>query len=159
MGSGKSKVARELSRHLNLTMIDLDDAITAREGKSPARLIVENGEPHFRTIESNVLRELLQTGAAAIFSLGGGAWIEETNRKTIDEFSCVSVWIDAPFEVCWSRIETSNEERPLGKNREQALALYKRRRPIYTLAAIHVQSSGDNLPDVILSLKKQLGHE
>ena len=158
MGSGKSKVARELSRHLDLTMIDLDDAITAREGKSPAQLIVENGEPYFRSIESNVLRELLQTGAAAIISLGGGAWIEETNRKMIDEFNCVSVWLDAPFDVCWARIEASTEERPLGKNRDQALGLYERRRPIYSLAAIHVQSSGDNLPDVILSLKNQLGH-
>ena len=159
MGSGKSKVARELSRHLNLTMIDLDDAITAREGKSPAQLIVEHGELYFRSVESNVLRELLQTSAAAIISLGGGAWIEETNRKMIDEFSCVSVWLDAPFDVCWSRIEASSEERPLGRNRDQALALYERRRPIYSLATIHVQGFGDNLPAVILSLKNQLGHE
>lgn len=157
MGSGKSKVARELSRHLNLTMIDLDDAITAREGKSPAQLIVETGEPYFRSIESNVLRELLQTNAAAIISLGGGAWIEETNRKMIDEFSCISVWLDAPFAVCWARIETSSEDRPLGRNKDQALALYERRRPIYSLAAIHVRSSGDNLPDVLLRLKKELG--
>ena len=159
MGSGKSKVARELSRDLNLTMIDLDDAITAREGKSPAQLIVENGEAHFRSIESKVLRELLQTGVADMISLGGGAWIEETNRKMIDEFNCVSVWLDAPFDVCWARIEASNEERPLGKNKDQALALYERRRPIYSLAAIHVQSSGDNFPDVIFSLKNELGYE
>ena len=159
MGSGKSKVARELSRHLNLTMIDLDDAITAREGKSPAQLIVEHGEPYFRTIESEVLRDLLQAGGVGIIALGGGAWIEETNRKLIDEHGCVTVWLDTPFEVCWARIEASAEDRPLGKNQDQALALYERRRPIYSLAAIHVQSSGDNLPDVILRLKNQLGHE
>ena len=159
MGSGKSKVARELSRHLKVTMIDLDDAITAREGKTPAQLIVETGEPYFRSIESDVLRELLQTNAAAIISLGGGAWIEESNRRMIDEFSCISVWLDAPFAVCWARIEVSDEDRPLGRNKEHALALYERRRPIYSLAAIHVQSSGDNLPDVILSMKRELGYE
>ena len=147
MGSGKSRIARELSRHLEVTMVDLDDAITEREGKSPAELIVETGEPYFRSIESNVLRELLQTGAAAIISLGGGAWIEETNRKMIDEFSCLSVWLDEPFDVCWARIESSSEDRPLAKNREQALALYERRRPIYQLASIHVQ----NLEDLILA--------
>lgn len=157
MGSGKSKVARELSRHLNLSMIDLDDAITERVGKSPAQLIVEDGEARFRIIESQVLRDLLKSGSAAIISLGGGAWIEETNRKMIDEFSCKSVWIDAPFDICWSRIEASNEDRPLGRNRDQALALYELRRPIYSLAAIHIQSTGDNLPDVILSLKNKLG--
>jgi shikimate kinase len=158
MGSGKSKVARELSRHLNFTMIDLDDAITERVGKSPAQLIVEDGEARFRVIESQVLRDLLKSDLA-IISLGGGAWIEETNRKMIDEFNCKSVWIDTPFDICWSRIEASNEDRPLGRNRDQALALYERRRPIYSLAAIHVQSTGDNLADVILSLKNKLGHE
>ena len=152
MGSGKSKLARELSRHLNLTMIDLDDAITEREGKSPAQLIDENGESYFRSIESNVLRDLLQTSAAAIISLGGGAWIEETNRKTIAEFSCISVWLDAPFNVCWARIEDSNEDRPLGRNRDQALALYERRRPIYQLASIHVQ----NLEDLISELQTRI---
>jgi shikimate kinase len=145
MGSGKSKVARELSRHLNLTMIDLDDAITAREGKSPAQLIVEHGEPYFRTIESEVLCDLLQAGGAGIIALGGGAWIEETNRKMIDEHGCVTVWMDTPFEVCWARIETSAEDRPLGKTRDQALALFERRQPVYRLASIHIQ----NLEDLI----------
>ena len=147
MGSGKTRVARELARRLNVTMIDLDDAITEREGKSPAQLIVEHGEPYFRAIESRVLSELLQTRAAGIIALGGGAWIEEINRKSVDEYDCVSVWLDTPFEVCWARIEASEEDRPLGKTRDQALALYERRLPIYQLAAIHVRS----LEDLILA--------
>jgi shikimate kinase len=138
MGSGKSRVARELAQQLDVTMIDLDDAIAEREGKSPAQLIVEHGEPYFRLIESRVLRDLLQTREASIIALGGGAWIEETNRKLIDEYGCVSVWLDTPFEVCWTRIETSEEDRPLGRTRDQALGLYERRRPRYQLASIHV---------------------
>ena len=139
MGCGKSKVARELARRLNVAFVDLDEKITQREGRSPAQLIVEDGEPAFRAIESNTLREVLETKTAGVIALGGGAWIQETNRKLIDEYQCSSVWLDAPFEVCWTRIETSGEDRPLGKTRTQALDLYERRRPIYQLARIHIE--------------------
>ena len=158
MGSGKSRVARELARHLNVTMVDLDTVITEREGKSPACLIVEHGEPYFRSIESAVLRDLLQGGAAAIIALGGGAWIEETNRQIISEYGCESVWLDAPFEVCWTRIEASAEDRPLGRTRDQAAALYDRRRPIYQLAAIQVEILGDNLREVIATIERKLSN-
>lgn len=153
MGSGKSRFARESARRLDLPMIDLDDAITQREGKSPAQLINEDGEPHFRAIESRVLHDLLKNGTTGIISLGGGAWIEETNRKLIDEHDCLSVWLDAPFQVCWSRIEASAEDRPLGKTRAQALALYERRRPIYQLATLHLKVLGDNIPELISQLE------
>ncbi|HKY29379.1 MAG TPA: shikimate kinase [Pyrinomonadaceae bacterium] len=138
MGCGKSKVARELARRLNLRMVDLDQSITEREGRSPAEIIVQDGEPAFRTIESYVLRSVLQTKAAGVIALGGGAWIEETNRALVDEYNCLSVWLDVPFEVCWARIAASDDDRPLGKSREQAQALYDRRRPIYQLASVHV---------------------
>lgn len=151
MGSGKSKVARELARRLNVLFVDLDEKITQREGRSPAQLIVEDGEPAFRAIESETLRDLLQTKTAGVIALGGGAWIEEQNRRLIDEHACTSVWLDAPFEVCWARIETSSEERPLGKTRSQAQELYGKRRPIYQLANIRIEVLGHESVDAIVS--------
>ena len=149
MGSGKTKVASELARRMNLVTVDLDNWIAEREGRSAAQIIVEDGERAFRAIESNALRDVLQTNAVDIIALGGGAWIEETNRQLIDQYGCTTVWLDAPFEMCWARIETSAEERPLGKTREQSLALYERRRPIYSLAGIHIEILDDNLDDLI----------
>ena len=150
MGCGKSKIARALARRFDIPVVDLDDVITARQGRTPAQLISEAGEPAFRSIESDTLRELLKTISAGIIALGGGAWIEETNRELIDQHCCLSVWLDVPFEVCWARIKASEEDRPLGKTREQALTLYDRRRPIYQLAAIHIQRMPDeDLEDFI----------
>lgn len=142
MGCGKSKVARELARRLNILCIDLDEKITQREGRSPAQIIVEDGEPAFRAIESDALSKVLQTKTAGVIALGGGAWIEEKNRDLIDQYHCTTVWLDAPFEVCWARIEASAEDRPLGKSRTHALELYERRRPIYQLAHIRVEVRG-----------------
>ena len=143
MGCGKTRIARELARRLNLTMIDLDERITEKEERSPAQLIVNLGEPVFRLIESGALREVLQADAAEVIALGGGAWIQETNRELVRQYRCLSVWLDVPFAMCWSRIENSVEDRPLARTRNQALALYKRRRPIYQLAELHIRPDED----------------
>jgi shikimate kinase len=151
MGCGKSRVARELARRLNVLFVDLDEKITQREGRSPAQLIVEDGERVFRAIESNTLREVLETKAAGVIALGGGAWIEETNRGLIDRHHCITVWLDAPFEVCWARIETSAENRPLGRTRSQALELYQRRRPLYQLAQFRIEVPGHETIEALVT--------
>lgn len=146
MGCGKTQVARELARRLNLEMVDLDERITEHEGRSPAQLIVQEGEAAFRSIESKVLRESLEANAVGVVALGGGAWIQETNRELIHQYKYLSVWLDTPFEICWARIEASEEHRPLGKTREQAQALFDRRRPIYELADIHIPVTAEDAP-------------
>ena len=151
MGCGKSKIARALAESLDVPMVDLDQSITARTGQTPAQLIREEGESAFRKIESEALCEVLHSGDAGVIALGGGAWIEATNRELVDKYSGVSVWLDVPFEVCWSRIETGGEDRPLGQSRSEASALYERRRPIYQLARIHVSVSGNEDPDELIS--------
>ena len=151
MGCGKSKVAQELAQKRNVAMVDLDEWITQRVGRSPAELINEDGEAAFREIESNALRELLQANEAGVIALGGGAWIEKQNRDLIDQFNCISVWLDTPFAICWERIAASEEVRPLGRTRDQAQTLYQLRRPIYQLASIHIQMSDDETLDSVLA--------
>jgi shikimate kinase len=153
MGCGKSKVARELALRRNVSMVDLDEWITRRVGRTPAQLINEDGEPAFRVIETNALRELLQSGEAGVIALGGGAWIEEANRALINQYSCTTVWLDTPFEICWERIAASDEDRPLGRTREEAEARYYHRRPVYALAQLHIAVTPD---DVVSTLEKRL---
>lgn len=156
MGCGKTHVAREVAQRLDVAMVDLDERITQNTGRSPAQLIVEEGEAAFREIESATLREVLQNGDAKVVSLGGGAWIQETNRALIAEYGCTSVWLDVPFELCWSRIESSDEDRPLGKTREQAFALYEQRRPIYQLADVRIAVTQEDFEDLVSRLIRVL---
>ena len=153
MGCGKTRVARELARRLGVVMVDLDDQVTKRVGRTPAQLIVEDGEPAFRAIEFDTLRNVLQIGEARVIALGGGAWIQEPNRRLLDQHSCLSIWLDAPFEVCWTRISASQEIRPLGKTREQALALFEQRRPVYELANVHIAIREENFEDLVLRIQ------
>jgi len=152
MGCGKSKVAQALALRRNVVMVDLDEWITNRIGRSPAQLITEDGEAAFREIESNALHELLQAGEAGVIALGGGAWIEKVNRDLINEYGCTSVWLDTPFPICWERITASDEDRPLGRTREEAQARYDLRKPIYALAHLHIAISPDQTLDDIVGI-------
>ena len=138
MGCGKTAVAHALARRLNLPMVDLDRTIAKQHGRTAAQLIREDGEPAFRAIETKTLHQLLEAGRRGVIALGGGAWITDVNRKLIDQYSCTSVWLDTPFELCWQRIEASEEDRPLGRTREQAEQLYRARKPVYQQATIRV---------------------
>lgn len=141
MGSGKTTVAHALARELQCQMIDLDQFITEQTGRTPKEIIEQNGEPAFRELETRFLREVLTTGSARVIALGGGAWTTLQNRALISAHQGQTVWLDAPFEVCWQRITASGSERPLARDREQARSLYQNRRPIYQLAALRVEAS------------------
>lgn len=147
MGCGKTEVARSLATRLQRAVVDLDEVITQLEGRSPARLIEEEGERAFREMETKALRYVLGRDSTAIVALGGGAWIEEVNRKLIDRDHGISVWLDTSFEVCWKRIVASGDDRPLGRTIGQARELFERRRPIYQLAQIRLPARPDESAD------------
>ncbi len=138
MGSGKSTVARELGRRLNVNAVDLDEWVAKHEGKSPAEIIATDGEAGFRAIETARLSEILTDGSVQVLALGGGAWTLEQNRHLIRNAKAFTIWLDAPFEVCWHRIDGSIEKRPLAPSRAVAERLYTERQPIYALAAMRL---------------------
>ena len=122
-------VAEALAQRLGCAMVDLDSFITDREGRSPAEIIVQDSEPSFREIETQALKVVLEENVARVIALGGGAWMIEANRALVAQHDCLSVWLDAPFELCWERIKSSGATRPLAPDRESAQALYDSRRP------------------------------
>lgn len=151
MGSGKSTVAQALARRLDSRMIDLDGEILKQEGRSAKQIIEEDGEPAFREIETWVLRDALQNNAAGVIALGGGAWILPRNRELIASAGGISVWLDAPFNLCWQRIVAGIVDgkggRPLAPNEQEALGLYIQRRAAYASADLHVEATGNKTAD------------
>ncbi|HEX8492828.1 MAG TPA: shikimate kinase [Pyrinomonadaceae bacterium] len=147
MGAGKSTVAAALARRLNCRAIDLDEIISQHERQSVPALIDGAGEAHFRATETRVLRVVLENKTASIIALGGGAWTLERNRALLQEHDCLTVWLDAPFELCWHRIISAKDERPLARDHGSAHKLYDERRPLYELAALHVSVNEDKSAD------------
>jgi shikimate kinase len=146
MGCGKTTVAKALAQRLGCAMIDLDSFMTSREGRSPAEIIEQDGETAFREIETRALKVVLEENVARVIALGGGAWTIEANRAFVAQRDCLSVWLDAPFELCWERIQLSEAVRPLALDRESAQALYESRRATYGSADLRVPAD-TNTPD------------
>ena len=138
MGSGKTTVACELGRKLNWAVIDLDDHISCSEGRNPAEIIEEDGENSFREIETQMLAAVLSNNPRVVIAAGGGAWTVGENRRLIAKQGALTIWLDAPFELCWSRIKVSREIRPLAPSKEAAQRLYQERRPVYESADLRI---------------------
>src|SRR6185436_4838332 len=149
MGCGKTSVAKALAGQIDSDFIDLDSFITERCGKSPAELIQQNGEQAFREIETSALREVLTLDDAQVIALGGGAWTIEENRALVESHGYLAVWLDAPFELCWSRIQSGDTVRPLAPDREAAQALYQSRRQTYELASLKLAVDEPDSPESI----------
>ncbi len=141
MGAGKTTVGRALARLLGVGFVDLDDALASDEGRGPRELIDEEGEDYFRAAETRALRRVLEEGAAHVVATGGGAWTLERNRALVAAHGCLSVWLDASYELCRRRIEEqgATSERPFARDPARALALYEQRLAAYAQADLRVR--------------------
>ncbi|HEV2859492.1 MAG TPA: shikimate kinase [Pyrinomonadaceae bacterium] len=138
MAAGKTTVGRALARLLGCAFEDLDEVVTAREGRTPQQLIDEAGEAAFREAETRALRAALGGGERKVVALGGGAWTLERNRELVRARGFVSAWLDAPFELCRERILDGGPDRPFARDLERARRLYDERRAAYSLADLRV---------------------
>ncbi|HST52578.1 MAG TPA: shikimate kinase [Pyrinomonadaceae bacterium] len=139
MAAGKTTVAKALARRLSCEMVDLDAIISEYEKRTIGELIKERGEGAFRGAETFMLRAVLERVPSFVLALGGGAWTFEKNRELIAERGCLTVWLDAPFDLCWRRIEREHGTRPLALDRPSAHRLFGERRALYELAALRVE--------------------
>jgi shikimate kinase len=150
MGAGKTTTALALSRRLSCTMVDLDCLITEREGRTPQAIIDEDGEERFRQLETEALSEVLEADRApSIIALGGGTWTIPHNRALINEHEGLTIWLDAPFELCLRRIESEGAKRPLGRDSGAARELYDKRRAFYDEAMLRVEAGEDKTAEML----------
>jgi shikimate kinase len=149
-GTGKTTVARLLAAALDCAWIDADDEIERTAGKSIAQIFADDGEPHFRDHESDVVRNLCQR-SDTVFSLGGGAVIRRENRELLAQIEQV-VWLKADIETIHQRVtadESSANRRPnltIAGGREEIAKLLADRTPVYRECATLEVDTSDKSP-------------
>jgi shikimate kinase len=147
MASGKSTVGPMLAARFNRQFIDLDRVIESNVGCAIAELIAREGEERFRQIETETLRDVASRGGAVI-APGGGAITRAENRELMAKLG-ITVWLDAPFELCWTRIEKDGATRPLAPNESSAGARYEQRLALYRQATVHIPIGESHSPEDI----------
>ncbi len=133
-GSGKSTIGRRLARAMGLEMLDTDAMIEEQQGRSVAEIFAAEGEPGFRRIEEQVIREALESHDG-ILSLGGGAVTTPGVRDALAGHTIVYLEISAAEGI---RRTGGSTVRPLlaGPDRaEKYRELMSRRVPLYRKTA------------------------
>ena len=143
MGAGKTAVGTALARLLAVPFLDSDEEIVRAANRSIAEIFERDGEPFFRTRETEVIGRLLR-GNPCVLSTGGGAFLAQPNRQMINEVG-VSVWLRADLDLLWLRVR-HKATRPLLRTanpRETLRELYEARHSLYAQADLTVDASAD----------------
>ena len=102
MASGKSSIGKVLSKSMNIPFLDIDKEIEFHEKRSIKSIFKNSGERYFRKLESKIIIENLGEKKSTVIALGGGAFLNATVRKNINEKS-ISVWLDVNIETIITR--------------------------------------------------------
>ncbi len=148
MGTGKSSVGRLAAEVLHFDFLDTDAVIEARAGKPITQIFAEGGEPAFRALEKDIVKELTARKRTLI-STGGGLVVNPENMASLKEHSMV-ICLRASPESIWARVKNQshrpllNEPDPLARIR----ALLAERAPAYRQADALVNTDIRSLREV-----------
>ena len=151
-GAGKSSVGKALAKELSLPFIDSDSEIEKAAGKKISEIFVEDGEPHFRAMEVDKVKQLLRDFTGVI-SLGGGAPINKEIFDILETVDYPVIFIDVSIAQAAIRIGF-NKDRPLLliNPRQQWINLMSQRRPVYEKLATDTVSSDSKKPHEVAKI-------
>lgn len=160
MGSGKSTIGRALAESLVWDFVDTDRVVEQREGCSVAQIFASRGESGFRTIESDVLREVLASPTRQVIATGGGIVTSPENRRVLRSHDVI--WLTASVDTLTRRVEKSRADRPLlGDDvRNRLTDLSHQRTDLYAEVVNRCESVDDRkVDDIVRSIASSLDVE
>jgi shikimate kinase len=143
MGAGKTTVGIALSEKVNLPVIDADKYLEEKQGKKINEIFEESGEEFFRSLETEVLKEL-SGKENTIITTGGGVVGKRENRELLKESGTV-IYLSCLFESLWERLK-QDQTRPLvsQNNKKQLHELFQERASLY-----------ESCSDIIINTEKK----
>jgi shikimate kinase len=112
MGSGKSVYARQLGRELSKPAFDMDDIMEDLEGESIYDIFYNKGEEIFRTLENQVLVDLVKSNKGYVIACGGGTPCFYNNMQLMQSTG-ITVYLKASAPFLFDRLKTNRSSRPL----------------------------------------------
>lgn len=153
MGSGKSTLGKKLANKLNLPFLDLDQLIEEKEGKTIAEIFSQQGEAHFRDLETTVLKQTINQHQGFVLALGGGTPIFNNNMDLVNQ-NGTSVYLKYNAGMLSSRLLIAKQQRPLiaGKNETElkqfVTDLLSQRELFYLQSRVVVEGNNITVRDI-----------
>lgn len=145
MGAGKTTIGTLLAARLELPFADSDQMIEQRAGRPIPQIFAEDGEPAFRTLEHQVIADLLD-GPDMIIALGGGAAEQPRTQDKIGRGPQV-VYLQVGYDQALRRVG-QDAGRPM-LARPDLAAVYERRRLVYARLATLTVGTDDRHPETV----------
>lgn len=158
MGAGKSSAGRLLAEEGRLSFVDTDELIEARERTSISRIFAKRGEPYFRDLETETLKELKKETRRLVIAVGGGLPMREENRRLLKELGTV-VYLQADVDTLAARLDgdTTRPKLQGGPLREKIETLMRAREETYLQTAQKVlNTTGKSLIQTVKEMERDV---
>jgi shikimate kinase len=155
MGSGKSTVGALVAQRTGRKFVDVDAVITARMSKTVRELWEEGGEAAYRTIESEVVLEVLRDDTPTVLAAPGGVVLDPLVRAALAD--CVVIWLRTSPSTLAGRVRPGDHRPLLGDEPAQTFAaMAEMRSELYRqVATAIIDTDGvdpEAIADVVLGL-------
>ena len=121
MGAGKSTVGQLLAERLGRRLVDSDDLVEARAGRTIREIFEGDGEPAFRTLETAALADALAAGDPLVVAAGGGVPLAEANRGALRRSGARVVWLRGEPRLLAERAALGGQRPLLDEDPEAAI--------------------------------------
>ncbi|OGW80390.1 MAG: hypothetical protein A3C47_04915 [Omnitrophica bacterium RIFCSPHIGHO2_02_FULL_51_18] len=156
MGTGKTSVGKALAKKLGRSLVDIDRRIEDREKRKIKEIFEKEGEPYFRKLEKEVIREV-SGEKRIVITTGGGAVLDSENISALKKNGILVCLVAAP-ETIYRRVKNS-ENRPLleaGDKLTEIKRLLSAREPCYRAADYQLRTDAQRPEQTAADILKLL---
>jgi shikimate kinase len=149
-GAGKSTVGPMLAEALGVGFRDTDADIVALAGKPISDIFIDDGEAHFRELESKALADAL-TSHDGVLALGGGVVMAAANRQMLAGHAVV--YLSVGLSDAIKRVGLDSGRPLLSVNPRATMRfLLDQRRPLYEEVATVTVDTDGRTPEEVTAL-------
>jgi shikimate kinase len=151
MGAGKSTSGALLAERLGWRFADSDALVEARAGMTVAEIFERQGEPVFRQMEAEAVREAAGSDHL-VLALGGGALESAATREFLSTLeNCRLIFLEAPLDTLMDRCagQPNAPVRPVLRDRDRLAERWQARLPLYRQAHLTV-GTADRSPEAVV---------
>jgi shikimate kinase len=150
MCTGKTSVGKLLAEKLGYQFVDTDDLIEQRVGMKISDIFAVYGEPYFRDVETEVVKEVAKKDKFVI-STGGGVVLRKVNMDELRKNGII-VNLTAKPETIYNRLKNQPGVRPLLNKPEpmnEIIKLLSQREEYYKNCDLRIETDNFTVEQIV----------